>query len=432
LILGEEVQDRRLFNSHLSGVALSNLADGILAGAVPLVAISLTRDPLLVGLLSTSMWLPWLLGALVVGVFVDRADRAQVRRRALLARACVLAAALAIVAADLLTIWALLGVILAYAVTEVVSDLAASALIPQLVEPDDLAHANSRVMGVERLMQSFLGAPLGGALVALASAWAFGAAAGLVALAVIVLTRLRRPGGFRAPSEEGVAPSTMRAEVMEGLRLVATHRVVRPLVVMAVLSNLASTAYFSVFVLWAVGEGSVIGLKEWQYPILPAVLTAGALLGTLVPRRRVRRVGEVRLMTAGLLVNGLGLFMPFLVPTWWAVAATFLVLGASNMIGNVILMSIRQRVVPGRLLGRVGGASATLAYGVMAIAGPVGGLLARATSLGVVFVSMAALATVTAVWLMTRLRQRDVDAASAAALARHSATEPAAEAAEAA
>lgn len=423
------MQDRRLFNTHLSGVALSNLADGILAGAVPLVAISLTRDPLLVGLLSTSLWLPWLLGALLVGVFVDRADRARVRRRALLARACVLAAALAIVAADLLTIWALLGVILAYAVTEVVSDLAASALIPQLVGPDDLAHANSRVMGVERLMQSFLGAPLGGALVALASAWAFGAAAGLVALAVIVLTRLRRPEGFRAPSEEGAAPS-MRAEVMEGLRLVASHRVVRPLVVMAVLSNFASTAYFSVFVLWAVGEDSAIGLKEWQYPILPVVLTAGALLGTLVPRRWVRRVGEVRLMTTGLLVNGLGLFVPFLVPTWWAVAATFLVLGASNMIGNVILMSIRQRVVPGRLLGRVGGASATLAYGVMAVAGPVGGLLARATSLGVVFVSMAALASVTAVWLMTRLRQRDVDAASAAALARHSATEAAAEAVE--
>ncbi|SDL14448.1 MFS transporter [Tessaracoccus oleiagri] len=404
------MQDRRLFNTHLAGVALSNLADGILAGAVPLVAISLTRDPLLVGLISTSMWLPWLLGALLVGVFVDRTDRAQVRRRALLARACVLAGALAIVAADLLTIWALLGVILAYAVTEVVSDLAASALIPQLVGPDDLAHANSRVMGVERLMQSFLGAPLGGALVALASASAFGAAAGLVAVAVVVLTRLRRPGGFRAPSEEGSAPS-VRAEIMEGLRLVATHRVVRPLVVMAVLSNFASTAYFSVFVLWAVGEGSAIGLKEWQYPILPAVLTAGALLGTLVPRRWVRRAGEVRLMTTGLLVNGLGLFVPFLVPTWWAVAATFLVLGASNMIGNVILMSIRQRVVPGRLLGRVGGASATLAYGVMAIAGPVGGLLARATSLGVVFVSMAAVASLTAVWLMTRLRQRDVDAA---------------------
>ncbi len=426
------MQSRRLFNTHLAGVALSNLADGILAGAVPLVAISLTRDPLLVGLLSTSMWLPWLLGALLVGVLVDRTDRVRVRRRALLARACVLAAALAVVAAGLLTIWALLGVILAYAVTEVVSDLAASALLPQLVDADDLAHANSRVMGVERLMQSFLGAPLGGALVAIASAWAFGAAAGLVAVAVVVLTRMRRPEEFRAPSEQAMPPSTIRTEVMEGLRLVTTHRVVRPLVVMAVLSNFASTAYFSVFVLWAVGEGSAIGLKEWQYPVLPAVLTAGALLGTLVPRQWVRRIGEVRLMTTGLLVNGLGLFVPFLVPTWWAVGATFLVLGASNMVGNVILMSIRQRVVPGRLLGRVGGASATLAYGVMAVAGPAGGLLARATSLGVVFVSMAALASITAVWLMTRLQQRDVDAASATVLGRQATTEPAAEAAEAA
>lgn len=412
------MQDPRPFRLHLTGVALSNLADGILAGAIPLIAISLTRDPFLVGLLSTALWLPWLLGALLIGVYVDRTDRAQVRRRALLARACVLGAALLIVLADALTIWALLAVILAYACTEVVSDLAASALIPQLVATEDLAHANSRVMGTERLMQSFLGAPLGGALFALATGWVFGAVVGLVALAVIVLARLRRPEGFRAPAGEGAAPSTIRAQIGEGLRVVATHPVVRPLVIMAVLSNFASTAYFSVFVLWAVGEDSAIGLQAWQYPILPAILTAGALVGAMVPRRWVAAIGEVRLMTGSLLVNGLGLFVPFLVPTWWVVAATFLVLGASNMMGNVILMSIRQRVVPGRLLGRVGGASATLAYGVMAIAGPVGGLLAKAFGLGTVFVSMAAVASLTAVWLMTTLRQRDVDAAGVAKAGR--------------
>jgi MFS family permease len=425
MILGDTVHPKRLFRTHLTGVALSNLADGILAGAVPLVAITLTRDPFLVGLISTAMWLPWLLGALLIGVYVDRVDRAQVRRRALLARACVLAAALGVVVADLLTIWALLAIILAYALTEVVSDLAASALIPQIVAPDDLAHANSRLMGTERLTQSFIGAPLGGALFALASAWVFGAAAGLVAVAVLVLAGLRRPGGFRAVDGAGDTPSTIKSQIAEGLRVVATHPVVRPLVVMAVLSNFASTAYFSVFVLWAVGPDSALGLQEWQYPLLPTVLTAGALAGTLVPRRWIARVGEVRLMTSGLLVNGLGLFIPFLVPTWWAVAGTFLVLGASNMMGNVILMSIRQRVVPGRLLGRVGGASATLAYGVMAIAGPVGGLLAKAFGLGTVFVSMAVVASLTAVWLMTRIRQSDVDAA-VAAQARPTAAVPAA------
>lgn len=115
----------RLFRVHLGGVALSNLADGILAGAVPLIAITLTRDPQLIGLLTGALWLPWLLGALVIGLLVDRLDRARVRVAALSVRFAVLSGALVLVLTGALTFTLLLVVVLAYAVTEVFSDLAA-------------------------------------------------------------------------------------------------------------------------------------------------------------------------------------------------------------------------------------------------------------------------------------------------------------------
>ena len=68
-----------LFRIHLAGVAGSNLADGVIAGALPLIAIALTRDPFLVSLVTAAFWLPWLIGARLVGVVVDRG--AQARRR---------------------------------------------------------------------------------------------------------------------------------------------------------------------------------------------------------------------------------------------------------------------------------------------------------------------------------------------------------------
>ena len=414
----------QLFRIHLAGVGLGNLADGIVAGAVPLLAVALTRDPLLVGLISTALWLPWLLGALLIGVVVDRVDRARLRRTALAARVCVLAVGVGAALADVLTIWALLALCLAYAVTEVFSDLAASALIPQLVPRDDLPRANARVMGTERLMQEFVGQPIGGALVMLGAAWVFGASAAVVVLVVLFLARLRRPEGFRAPGPAGGAGSAgdtpiteeaagLREDLAEGLRVVLGHPVVRPFTVSAALTNFANTAYFSVFVLWVVGPGSAVGLEPWQFPLLVAVLSAGAIAGSLVPSRWVTRAGEVRVMIGCWFVNSALLLVPVLVPTWWAIGAALALMGLTNMISNVIGSSIRQRVIPARLLGRTGGATRTLIFGTMAVAGPVGGLVARELGLPTLFVASTVLALLVTAWIATRVDQALVDRAEA-------------------
>lgn len=412
----------QLFRIHLAGVGLGNLADGIVAGAVPLLAVSLTRDPLLVGLISTALWLPWLLGALLIGVVVDRVDRARLRRTALAARACVLAVGVGAALADMLTIWALLALCLAYAATEVFSDLAASALIPQLVPREDLPRANARVMGTERLMQEFVGQPIGGALVMLGAAWVFGASAAVVALVVLFLARLRRPEGFRAPGRARGAGDTsiteeaagLREDLAEGLRVVLDHPVVRPFTISAALTNFANTAYFSVFVLWVVGPGSTVGLEPWQFPLLVAVLSAGAIAGSLVPSRWITRAGEVRVMIGCWLVNSTLLLVPVLVPTWWAIGAALVLIGATNMISNVIGSSIRQRVIPARLLGRTGGATRTLIFGTMAVAGPVGGLVGRELGLPTLFVASTVMALLVTAWVATRVDQDVVDRAEAA------------------
>ena len=53
----------------------SNLGDGIIYTAAPLLAASLTRDPLLLAFVMFMRGLPWLLFSLVAGAIADRVDR---------------------------------------------------------------------------------------------------------------------------------------------------------------------------------------------------------------------------------------------------------------------------------------------------------------------------------------------------------------------
>lgn len=56
--------------------AADNLGDGAFAAAVPLLALTITRDPRLISVVSAASFLPWLLLSLPAGAVVDRQDRA--------------------------------------------------------------------------------------------------------------------------------------------------------------------------------------------------------------------------------------------------------------------------------------------------------------------------------------------------------------------
>jgi MFS family permease len=63
------------FNRLFSASVISNLSDGLLAVAAPLLAISLTKDPILISMLSAFVMLPWLLFAIPIGLIVDRSNK---------------------------------------------------------------------------------------------------------------------------------------------------------------------------------------------------------------------------------------------------------------------------------------------------------------------------------------------------------------------
>jgi hypothetical protein len=159
---------------------------------------------------------------------------------------------------------------------ETVYDTCAQSILPQVVSRDRLPRANGRLIAAELTANEFVGPPLGGLLVAAGVVAAFATPAALWVAAVGALLLLR--GGFAVPRE---APTTLRADVAEGLRYLWRHRLLRTLAAMTGLFNFATNATFAVFVLYAVGPDSAMGLTEVAYGLLFATIAPGSLIGGL-------------------------------------------------------------------------------------------------------------------------------------------------------
>ena len=68
----------RLFTSS----TVSNLGDGMVVAAGPLLALQLTNDSRLIAAVTFAAMLPWLVLSLPAGVYLDRHDRQKIMYRA--------------------------------------------------------------------------------------------------------------------------------------------------------------------------------------------------------------------------------------------------------------------------------------------------------------------------------------------------------------
>ena len=406
--MSEQVATReplgRRFAAHLTATGMANLGDGIVQTGVPLYALTLTRSPSQIALLTAAAWLPWLVLGLAAGVVVDRRDRKYTQVVGLAARAVVLGVAVWLVASGRMTIPALTVVVLLYGVTDVVVDLAGSALVPDLVPRSRLEAANGRTLAAQQVMSAFVGGPVAGALLALGAGWVLGVPAGLGVLALLLIAT-RIPGTYKHAATQ---KRSATAEIREGVGFLVRHPVLRPLLVAGSVMNMASTGYFAVFVLWMVGPGSRVGLEPAQYPLVVAVLAVGAVLGSVAAEPLAGRVPEVRLLLTSWMLQSLLMLVPVLLPTVPAIATGMFLLGFLNTTGNVVSQSMRQRMVAPGMLGRVGGASRTLAYGLMPVGALLGGLVAEQWGLPAVFVGATAVCVAAVAYPAAVVRQRMV------------------------
>jgi MFS family permease len=363
--------------------ALSNLADGVMKVALPLVAIRYTDSPALIAGLTFAFTLPWLVFALLAGALADRFDRRRLMLVANAARAAFLACLTLATVAGAGSIWLLYAAAVCIGVAETVYDTSSQSILPQLVGKDALSRANGRLYAAELTTNQFIGPPLGGFLVALGVGLAFGAPVLLWVAAIGMLLLVR--GRF---TTDHPRTTTIRADIAEGLRYLGRNTLLRTLAVMVGGFNFASSAVFTVFVLYAVGPSSAMKLTDPGYGLLLTASALGSVLGTFLAEPAERLLGRSRALTLTILGSLLTVATPAFTTNPVIIAAGFFVGGVTVSIWNVITVSLRQRVIPQRLLGRLNSAYRLLAWGTMPLGAAAGGLIAQFFGIPAVFLTM--------------------------------------------
>ncbi|WP_417234498.1 MFS transporter [Arthrobacter sp.] len=370
-----------------SSSALSNLADGVLKVALPLVALRFTDSPTLIAGLGVALSLPWLLFSLPAGALADRWDRRRSMLWANVVRGGVVVALGTAFAVGAGNLWMLYAAAVIIGSTETLYDTSAQSILPQLVPTAGLDRANGRLQAAELTTNQFIGPPLGGLLAASGAALSFATPAGLWLVAVGALWMVR--GNFRI--ERTGSPVTLREDIAEGLRFLWSNPVLRVLAAMTGAFNLATSAAFAVFVLYAVGPASVLHLEGAAYGALLASTAAGAVVGALFAGQAVARIGRSASLLIAICTGALFVGAPAVTSNVWLVGGVFVLGGLGMAFWNVVTVTLRQRIAPARLLGRVNSGYRLLAWGTMPIGAALGGLIGEAWGLRAVFAIMAVL-----------------------------------------
>lgn len=385
---------------------ISNLGDGIDSAAIPLLAETLTRDPLLFAGVAIAGRLPWLLFSLHAGVIADRVDRRRLMYLCNVVRFGLMLLLGVAIMLDGASIWLLYLVAVGLGIFEVLFDNAANALMPAVVRRDQLEQANGRLFAGEVVSNQFVGPALGAWLFGLAAALpilldagTFAIAAGLLVAMTGTYSRAHRQTqaatgqdgavaaapGEGAPTDPSAASPTATTggnrpaaltEIREGLQWLRRHRLLRTFAMLTAAMNGATMIWYSVLALYVVGEESVLGLSEAAFGLLFVSGATGSLLGGFGAQRSAKLLGRGQALRLSLALVGL---VPLAIGLWDHVVVYLVaqaLYGFAAVSWNVITISLRQRLVPDELLGRVNSVFRFLGWGAMPLGALVGGLTA--------------------------------------------------------
>ena len=375
-------RDFRLF---WIGETISAFGSSFTEFAIPLLVFKLTGSALYLAASAALFTIPHLLFGLIIGAWTDRTDRRRLMIVTDLLHAGTVAAIPVAAVAGLLNVWWIMAAVFTASTLRIFFDASSFGAIPSLVEAGDLVTANGRIQA-SFAAASVLGPLVAGALlVALPVQELLLVDAATFVVSAIALALIRRP--FNAPLKPRAA--SIRADIVEGLRYVLAHPVLRNISAMMALVNVVSVTSFAQLVLLAKTRYAA---TDPQIGLLFAAGGAGVVLFSLAagPLRKRWSFGTVALgalMLSGLLTVGLA-FAPSL-PV--AVALWGLSAGLGTLF-NINTGSLRQSIVPNHLLGRVITIAMVLAWSANPLGAMAGGFaIERSGNIQVVYAAVGVL-----------------------------------------
>jgi len=370
----------------------SNLGDGVAGIAYPWPASAVTRNALLIALIAIAQRLPWLVFSLPAGVITDRVDRRRIMSVTSVFRA-ILTLAVAIVvylnqdslpqasavasganaAPNAVVYGTLLVSALLFGFAEVLYDNAAQTILPSIVEPEGLEKANSRLWGAEMVMNQFVGPPLGSLLIGIAFALPFLFDAGTFAIAAALIFSLS--GSFKVDRQEstsGKSRPSFWQEIKEGVTWLWANPLLRPMAVILGLLNGIGSIVFATMVLFA---QEALNVTTTTFAILMMAAAVGGVAGSVLAPRISEKLGSGTSLFLTLISQSLAVLVVGLATHWELVWVMYFVIAFTGVLWNVITVSLRQTIIPDRLLGRVNSVYRFFAWGMIPVGLAIGGLL---------------------------------------------------------
>ncbi|MFF4016037.1 MFS transporter [Streptomyces sp. NPDC001843] len=349
--------------------ALSSVGDGARFAALPLLAAAVTHDVFWVSVVAAAgraAWLP----APLIGTLVDRMAARRSMVGADLARCALLAVLTAITVVGRVPVTSLVLLAFLCGIAEVFFDSAAQAVVPRLAADQQLERTNARIIGAQITGTGFIGPPLGAALWTVGEPWPFAVDA-LTFLASALLLRGLPTCAPGERAERGTA-GLLRG-TWAGLRLLGGDRVLRRLMVVVAVLGVGQQAVYAVLVVYVEGE---LGLPSWGYGLMLVAAALGSLIGARTAARTAHRLGTARSLAVSVTVSALTYLVVAVMPWWPLVALMLAGNSAAVVLWNVCTVSLRQRLAPPDMLGRVTSGYRLAAWGTMPVGAALGGVLA--------------------------------------------------------
>ncbi|MER5180681.1 MFS transporter [Streptomyces sp. NPDC002896] len=386
------------FGRLWTAAVLSRFGDALRMAALPLLAASLTDEPMLIASVTACGYLPWIVFGLLGGAVADRVDQRRVMWSVDVVRGLLVAGFAAAVALGHATIGLLIALAFALTTLQTLFDNAATALLPTLVDEDALGSANARLLTGQQIAGGLLAAPAVPLLIIAGMAVPFAADALTYLVAAALVASLRTSAPQRGPRPAG---STLRGDIAAGLRALWRDRALRGLCAATALCNIGMGALIATMVLLVTGW---LDAGNGGYAAAMTAYAVGSLTGGWVQGRLVARVGRIRsVVIAGSAQIG-ALVVVGTVRSLAAVVASLAVFGLMGMVWNVSTTTLMQQRGPAEMLGRISSAFRTLAVAGAPLGALLGGAVATAWGLNTPALLAAALFVLSVTALLPALK----------------------------
>ncbi len=362
------------FWKYWAGQTISNLGTSFTMFALPLLVYKLTGSALNLGLATAASMLPYLLFGLVIGAWVDRVNRKRLMIATNVASALVIASIPLLAWVGRLSVGWIYAVSFSSSSVGIVFNTAEFAAIPSLVERENLVTANGRIQA-SFSAATVTGPLLAGALLAfmpLQNLLLFDASSFLISAAFLGLIRrsFNAPAGVRRPGQH------MGRDIVEGLRYVLGHPVLRAISAMMALVNFVGTTRWGQVVLFAKER---LSATDSEIGLLFSAGSAGVVVLSLAAGLLRRRWSFGQVALGALMLNGI-IFVVFAFSRWYWLAVVLWAVGSGlSMLFNINTGSLRQAITPNHLLGRVVSIAQVLAWSAIPLGAVIGGIAIERT-----------------------------------------------------